>query len=86
MCSYETTQTPLVGSAKRESGWTGIGSANIYYACPYHSALEDAVNIDFIVRDRPRERIALELSPESALALARAILATLAREVHEHAP
>ena len=84
MCSYDTTQIALLGSAKRESGWTGISSANIYHACPYHSALDDAVNIDFIVKGNNRERIALELSVESALALAHSILATLEREGHAH--
>jgi hypothetical protein len=84
MCSYETTQMTLLGSAKRESGWTGIASANIYYACPYHSALDHALNIDFIVRGKPSERVALELSVESARALAHSILATLERESHEH--
>lgn len=84
MCSYETTQIALLGSAKRESGWTGIAGANIYHACPYHSALDDALNIDFIVKGKDRERIALELSVESALALAHSILATLEREGHAH--
>ena len=50
MCSYDTTMMPLDGSAKRQSGWTGIGSANIYYACPWHSALDEALNIDLIVK------------------------------------
>ena len=82
MCSYDTTQIELLGSAKRESGWTGIASANIYHACPYHSALDDALNIDFIVKGNDRERIALELSVESALALAHSILATLEPDGH----
>jgi hypothetical protein len=84
MCSYDTTQIALLGSAKRESGWTGIASANIYHACPYHSALDDALNIDIIVKGKDHERIALELSVESALALAHSILATLEHEGHAH--
>jgi len=84
MCSYDTTQMKLEGSAKRQSGWTGIESANIYYACPYHSALEEALNIDLIVKDSPRERIAIELSVESATAFAHAILATIEKEKREH--
>ncbi len=84
MCSYDTTKIELVGSAKRESGWTGIEGANLYYACPFHSALDHAMSIDFTVKDRPRERIALELSAESAKALAHAILAVLDKEVAEY--
>ncbi len=84
MCSYDTTKIELLGSAKRESGWTGISGANLYYACPYYSSLDHAMSIDFTVKDRPRERIAVELSAESAEALARAILDVLAKEVHEH--
>ena len=84
MCSYDTTFLTLVGSAKRESGWTAVGSANIYQACPAHAPLEDALNIDFIVRDRPRERIALELSPDAARSLAHAILATLDHPTLDH--
>jgi hypothetical protein len=86
MCSYETTQVALQGSAKRESGWTGIAGANIYHACPYPSALDDALNIDFIVKDdsKGQQRIALELSVESAVALAHSILATLEAEGHVH--
>jgi hypothetical protein len=84
MCSYDTTQIALLGSAKRESGWTSIASANIYHACPYHSALDDALNIDIIVKGKDHERIALELSVESALALAHSILATLEHEGHAH--
>ena len=83
MCSYDTTQIALEGSAKRESGWTGISGANIYYACPYYSKLEDTLNIDFVVKDT-RERVALELSAESAIALAHAILGTLEKEMHDH--
>ncbi len=83
MCSYDTTTIDLRGSAKRESGWTGIGGANLYYACPYHSALDHALSIDFTVKDHPRQRIAIELSAASAKALAHAILDVLAHEAHE---
>ena len=84
MCSYDTTQIALEGSAKRESGWTGISGANIYYACPYYSKLEDTLNIDFVIKDNPQQRVALELSAESAIALAHAILGTLEKEMHDH--
>src|SRR6478735_9217 len=84
MCSYDVTKTRLTGSVKRESGWTGIRSANMYYACPYHSALDECLTIDFLIKDDPRQRVALELDAESARALAHAILNTLEHELHEH--
>ena len=84
MCSYDTTKIALLGSAKRESGWTKLGGANLYYACPYYSVLDHALTIDFIVKDKPHERVAIELSAGSATMLARAILETLEKEAHEH--
>ena len=77
MCSYDTTQTVLSGSAKRESGWTGISSASIYCACPFHSVLDESINIDLFIKNKPEERVALELSVESARAFAYAILETI---------
>ena len=84
MCSYDTTKVALEGSVKRESGWTGISGANIYYACPYYSKLEDTLNIDLVIKDDPKQRVALELSAEAAIALAHAILGTLEKELHDH--
>ena len=84
MCSYDVTKTTLTGSVKRESGWTGISSANMYFACPYHSALDECLTIDFLIKNDPGQRVALELDAESAKALAHAILETLDHELEEH--
>lgn len=46
--------------------------------CPYHIELEHALNIDFVNEAKgPGARVAVELTPESARALAQAILAAL---------
>jgi hypothetical protein len=89
MCSYDVIRTPLTGSVKRESGWTGIKSANMYYACPYHSALDECLTIDLLVKNEPGQRVAIELDADSARALALAILETLDHELehgqgHDH--
>ena len=84
MCSYSTTRTALSGSAKRESGWVGVTDASIYCACPFHSLLDETINIDLFLKNRPGERVALELSVESARAFALAILETIERDGHEH--
>jgi hypothetical protein len=84
MCSYNTTQTALSGSAKRESGWIGLTNASIYCACPFHSLLEETINIDLFIKNKPEERVALELSIESAKAFAHAILETIERDGHDH--
>lgn len=84
MCSYDVIKTPLTGSVKRESGWTGISSANMYYACPYYSTLDECLTIDFLVKNEQGQRVALELDAKSAAALAHAILDTLEHELHEH--
>ena len=60
----------LVGSAKGPNGWMRIDTANVYYDHPYHAPLDHALGIDFINEaEGGRERVAVELSAESARAL-----------------
>ena len=80
MCSYIVEKARMSGSAKGPSGWMRIDTANVYYDHPYHAPLEHAVGIDFICEaDGGRERVAVEISRESALALIETIKAALAR-------
>ena len=80
MCSYIVKKATLVGSGKGRSGWMRIDTANIYYDHPYHAPLDHALGIDFINEaDGGRERIAVELSAESARELVNQILAALER-------
>jgi len=58
--------------------WFELRGVNAAYDCPFHIRLEHALNIDFINEaEGPSARVAVELTPESARALAQAILATL---------
>ena len=78
MCSYIVEKASLVGSAKGTKGWMKIDTANVYFDHPYHAQLEHALGIDFVnVADGARERVAVELSAESARALVKTILAAL---------
>ena len=87
MCSYITEKTAVVGSAKGKAGWMRIDTANVYFDHPYHAPLDHALSIDFINQsDGATERVAVELSAESARALVRSILAALASGEEAHAP
>jgi hypothetical protein len=78
MCSYIVEKAKLVGSAKGPNGWMRVDTANVYYDHPYHAALDHALGIDFVCEaDGGRERVAVELSRESALALIETIKAAL---------
>ena len=79
MCSYIVEKAKLIGSAKGPNGWMKVDTANVYYDHPFHAPLDHALGIDFICEaDGGRERVAVELSRESALALIGAIQSALA--------
>jgi hypothetical protein len=85
MCSYIVEKAALVGSAKGPNGWMKIDTANVYYDHPYHAPLDHALGIDFInEKNDGRERVAVELSAESARALVQKILAALESGEKEH--
>jgi Family of unknown function (DUF6295) len=86
MCSYIVEKTSVVGSAKGSHGWLKIDTANVYFDHPYHAQLEHALAIDFVnTADGARQRVAVELSAESARALVNTILTALDRGEKEHA-
>jgi hypothetical protein len=78
MCSYIVEKARLLGSAKGPNGWMKIDTANVYFDHPFHAPLDHALGIDFICEaDGGRERVAVELSAESARELVQTILAAL---------
>ncbi len=86
MCSYIVEKASVVGSAKGAKGWMKIDTAHVYYDHPFHAPLDHALGIDFInVKDGAQERVAVELSAESARELVRTILAALESGEQEHA-
>src|SRR4029079_8949448 len=67
MCSYIVEKAVVAGSAKGANGWMRIDTANVYYDHPYHAPFDHSLNIDFVCEaDGGRERVAVELSAESA--------------------
>ena len=78
MCTYVTTTVDLSGSAKGAQGWFSATSATVYYDHPVHAPAEHTLNVDVLnAAAGPGSRVALELDPAAARALAEAILATL---------
>jgi Family of unknown function (DUF6295) len=78
MCSYIVEKARLVGSAKGPNGWMRVDTANVYFDHPFHAPLDHALGIDFINEAAGgRERVAVELSAESARELVAKILAAL---------
>ena len=79
MCTYATVKTTLQGSAKGPaSRWFRITDGVVYFDHPVHAPAEHTLNIDFLDPGAgPSARVAVELTAESARALAKAIQATL---------
>jgi hypothetical protein len=79
MCTYLTEKIAISGSGKGPAGWFRVTDASVYFDHPVHAPAEHTLNIDFLAPERgPSARVAVELTVESARALAKAIEATLA--------
>ena len=79
MCTYLTEKIQITGSGKGAAGWFQLSDASVYFDHPVHAMAEHTLNIDFLnPGDGPGARVAVELTAESARALAKAIEATLA--------
>ncbi|MGN6302600.1 MAG: DUF6295 family protein [Angustibacter sp.] len=79
MCTYATESITVEGSGKGASGWFPVRTASVYFDHPVHAQHEHTLNIDFLAPERgPVARVAVELTAESARALAAAIGAALA--------
>ena len=82
MCTYLTEHIAIDGSGKGATGWFGANRATVYDDHPVQAPYTHTVNIDLINPEiDPSARVALELTEESALALADAI-----RRAIDHAP
>jgi hypothetical protein len=79
MCTYNTEKVEISGSGKGASGWFSLTDATVYFDHPVHAMAEHTLNIDFRNPGKgPAARVAVELTAESAKALAAAIEAALA--------
>jgi hypothetical protein len=74
MCTYNTEKIEIAGSGKGAEGWFKLSDATVYFDHPVHAMAEHTLNIDFINPAKgPSARVAVELTAESARALAAAI-------------
>ncbi len=79
MCTYRTTVLDVRGSGKGAQGWFPVTRATVYLDHPVHAPYEHALNVDLLNPDLGAgARVALELDPASARALAESILSALA--------
>lgn len=78
MCTYITEKVDLGGSAKGAAGWFTVTDGSVYLDHPVHAPFGHTLNIDFLAPELgPSARVAVELSQDSARALAKAIQAVL---------
>jgi len=78
VCTYLTEKVSISGSGKGPSGWFTLTDASVYFDHPVHAQAGHTLNIDFLAPGAgPSARVAVELTAESARALAQAIQATL---------
>jgi hypothetical protein len=78
MCSWITEKAPITGHGKGVADWLPLTVANVYYDHPVSVPLDHALIIDFVnPASGPSARVSVELSPESARELVRAIQAAL---------
>jgi len=74
VCTYLTEHLDIDGSGKGATGWFTATRATVYVDHAVHAPYNHTVNIDVINPELgPSARVALELTEESALALADAI-------------
>jgi hypothetical protein len=86
MCSYITEKAALVGSAKGPGGWTAVDAAHVSFDHPFHAQLDHALMIDFVNESKGAlERVAVEISADSARDLVAKILRALESGEAEHA-
>ena len=79
MCTYQTEKLDVEGSGKGAAGWFTLSQATDYLDHPQHAPAEHTLNIDFLnPQGGPAARVAVELTAQSARALAAAIESALA--------
>jgi len=85
MCSWITETAEMSGAGKGPEGWFKLRQANVYYDHPYSAPMDHALIIDFVQDpERPGNRVAVEISAESARRLIRSIEAALSTGIAAH--
>lgn len=74
MCTYNTERARVQGSVKDRGGWRALGEVTVYFDHPVHAQAGHTLNVDFAdPAGDPSNRVALELTAESARELLAAI-------------
>jgi hypothetical protein len=78
VCTYLTERVPVTGSAKSGGEWLGVTEAAVYFDHPVHTLATHTLNIDLRrPAAGPSARVGIELTAETARALAESILSVL---------
>lgn len=78
MCTGLIQKAKVTGAGKAHEGWFKLEDLCVTYDCSYHTSMQQGVNIDFYNEaEGPDARVAVELSPHSAMELVHAILESL---------
>lgn len=78
MCTYVTETLPVEGSAKGPDGWLRVTDATVYFDHPAHALADHTLNVDLRRPvDGPGARVGIELTADTARALAHTILKVL---------
>jgi hypothetical protein len=78
MCTYETFTVEIEGAGKGSTGWFDATLASVSFDHPVRAQAEHSLNIDVLALALgPSARVALELTAQSARALAEAITQAL---------
>ena len=84
MCTGIVENAKISGSGRGPRGWFTVEQASVSYDHPDHAQAERAVIIDITSETAgPESRVAVELTPESARNLVKAILDSLLRGERE---
>ncbi len=81
MCTGIVETAKISGTGKGAKGWFDLQSVSVSYDHPFQLQLEHALNIDFVdeTGGLSGNRIAVELTPESAKKLVQSITEALSR-------
>ncbi|HKT21164.1 MAG TPA: DUF6295 family protein [Nitrososphaerales archaeon] len=78
MCTGLVQKAKVTGAGKAPDGWFPLDEVCVMYDCTYHTSMPLGINIDFLnEKEGPGARVAVELSPRSAMELVHAILESL---------
>lgn len=84
MCTYATERVTVRGSVKVAGRWQGLSRVSVYLDHPAVSLADHTLNIDLFTDGHPVRLVALELTPEGAKDLVRAVTNALTSAPREH--